>query len=239
MMSGYAMWKMLHLIHLYGQPDAEGRMSLSQAQLFRAGIDCGPDTISPLVQGGAVSFHPDSSGDWAKAHYALAPATIKLLEACIVACRSVTDVDVRVDYPQAFVVMPFRESWSDRVYSELIEPAVKSAGFECLRGDTIVRVGDLNTNLWRAMLKAGVVIADVSAPNVNVFYELGLADALGKNVFVVKQSGAPIAADIGGAHYYEYDLSQPSLLQARLQAGLTSWAEDHKINQVKALAAGS
>lgn len=238
-MSNYAMWKMLHLIHLYGRLGPDGQSALTRSELNKAGIDCTADTIAPLVQGGAVVFHPDPGGDSTNSRYTLAPATIKVLEACVVAGRSVHDVHVRVDYPQAFVVMPFREDWSDRVYSELIEPAVTGAGLECLRGDTIVRVGALNTNLWRAMMQAGVVIADVSAPNINVFYEIGLADALGKDVFVLKQPGANLAADIGGAHYYEYEKGQPALALPLLEAGLRKWSDEHRVAEVRSLSISS
>jgi len=106
---------------------------------------------------------------------------------------------MRVDYPEAFVIMPFSEPWSDRLYSDMIEPAVKAAGLDCVRGDTAVRVGDLARNIWDAIMRAGVVIAEVSVPNPNVFYELGLAHALGKDRFILKHGTAKLPADFGGA----------------------------------------
>jgi hypothetical protein len=156
------MWKMLHL--LYTLPP--GQHGLSDGQLWDLGIECGPDTFNPLVDSGAVS----------KEHgvYTLTEATRRVLGTCVVANRRWSSDDMWVDYPSVFVVMPFSEPWSDTVYRQMIEPAVRDAGLECVRGDTIVRVGDLGQNLWGALLHAGFVVADVSAPNVNVFYELGL-----------------------------------------------------------------
>ena len=46
-----------------------------------------------------------------------------------------------------------------------------------MRGDSIVRVGDLSTNVWKSITQAGVIVAEVSVPNPNVYYEIGLADA--------------------------------------------------------------
>jgi hypothetical protein len=47
-------------------------------------------------------------------------------------------------------------------------------------------------------------------PNPSVYYEIGLADALGKPVFLFKQANVPLPADFSGIHYYEYDASSES-----------------------------
>ena len=51
-MSDRAMWKMLHL--LYTLPP--GHRGLDHRQLNDVGITCGPDTVHPLEQSGAVLF---------------------------------------------------------------------------------------------------------------------------------------------------------------------------------------
>jgi hypothetical protein len=101
----------------------------------------------------------------------------------------------------------------------------------------IVRVADLTQNVWGALLHAGVVIADVSTLNANVFYELGLAHALGKDTFILKQAGAKLPADIGGAHYHEYDRTRLDDGKAWLRAELTQWATDNRSGAVKRLRA--
>ncbi|MDQ6760945.1 MAG: nucleotide-binding protein, partial [Acidobacteriota bacterium] len=55
--------------------------------------------------------------------------------------------------------------------------------------------------------QAGVIVAEVSVPNPNLYYEIGLADALGKPVFLFKQASATLPADFGGVHYYPYDIN--------------------------------
>ena len=80
-----------------------------------------------------------------------------------------------MDRPAALVIMPFRKTWSARVYDKLNEPAVRASGMECHRGDRIARVSDMMPNIWSALLTAGIAIVDISALNANVFYELGLA----------------------------------------------------------------
>jgi hypothetical protein len=222
-MSDRSMWKMLHL--LYTLPP--GQNGLSDAQLGDLGIDCGPDTFNPLESSGAVT-HADGV-------YSLTEPARRILGTCVVANRRWSSDDLWVDHPSAFVVMPFSEPWSDTVYRQMIEPAVRDAGLECLRGDTLVRVGDLGQNLWGALLHAGIVVADVSAPNVNVFYELGLAHALGKDAVILKQAGSAVPADIGGAHYGAYTLDALDEGRKWLAAELTRWADEHQSQAVKAL----
>jgi len=143
-----------------------------------------------------------------------------------------------VDYPSAFVVMPFSETWSDIVYRDLIKPGVEDAGLQCIRGDTVVRIGDLTQNIWGALLRAGVVIADVSALNANVFYELGLTHAIGKDAIILKQAASKVPADIGGAHYHEYDLQAMDRSKSWLSSELSEWAKKGHSQAVKSLRDG-
>ncbi len=221
-MSDRSQWKMLHLLYCYGHPH------LGLGELRQAGIDCYNDTIQHLIDKQAVERGASDT-------YQLSPAARAILETCIVANRRWSGDDMRVDYPEGFVIMPFSESWSDRLYREMIEPALIATGMSCVRGDTAVRVGDLNRNIWDSIMRAGVVIAEVSVPNPNVFYELGLAHALGKDVFILKQKDARTPADFGGAHYYEYDLDQLDDGRQRLSAELQKWADSVHATGVKQL----
>ncbi len=116
-MSYRKMWKMLHLLYLYGKP------GLREEKLYRAGIDCNPDTVDPLVDAGVVTVRNGISRE-----YILSAIGKKILEACLVANKRNYGDDMRVDFPYVFVIMPFSESWSHGVYTQMIEPAVKSAG---------------------------------------------------------------------------------------------------------------
>ena len=215
-MSDRSQWKMLHLLYVCGKP------SLSLQELEGAGVYCYVDTVHELVDGGAVEVDPSG-------RYSLSRPARAILRTCLVANRRMGDPETWVDYPRAFVVMPFSEPWSDRVFREYIEPAVTDAGLQCVRGDTDLRVGELTGNIWKAILRAGIVVADVSALNANVFYELGLAHALGKDTYILKRKDARIPADFGGAHYYEYDLGDLPAAKEKLAADLRGWADDRGV----------
>jgi hypothetical protein len=146
-------------------------------------------------------------------------------------------IDIRVDYPEAFIIMPFSEKWSDNVYDNLFVKGIKAAGFSVVRGDVVPRVGNLNDNVWRMITQAGVIVADVSVRNPNVYYEMGLATALGKPVFVFKQRPVQLPADFSGIHYYDYDLINLAAGARDLTTALQAWAmeKDHQPFGVKHL----
>ena len=66
----------------------------------------------------------------------------------------------------------------DKSYRLLIEPAVQEAGLECIRADKIVHSGVTDVPMYRYLLDADLVIADLSTSNPNAIYELGVRHAL-------------------------------------------------------------
>lgn len=232
-MSRHQEWKMVHLLYQYGRRRGRSpRRVLTGDELRRAGVHCDPDSIQLLEDAGVVKRSGDA--------FELTKPARKLVGTFTLAQGPERNVDVRIDYPQAFVVMPFSQPWSNDVYANLFRPGIEAAGFECARGDSIVRIGDLGTNVWRSVTLAGVVVADLTAPNPNVYYELGLADALGKPIVAFKQVGAALPADVGGRHFYEYDPADLAPGRSALTRALEDLANepDHQYFGVKALVDG-
>jgi hypothetical protein len=222
------MWKMLHLLHIHGP-------SLRKDQLRSAGINCDADTIWPLINHKAVQSFPEGV-PWDLADtYRLSDAANGVLQTCLVANRQDVQTDLRVDEPKVFIIMPFSQPWSDAVLKEFIEPAVLDGGFAAVRGDQIIRAGDLTKNILAELLTCGLAVADVTAPNPNVFYEVGLCHALGKDVLLLKQQGAALPADFGGAHYYEYDPGDLPRHKVALEDMIRRWGAEHHSHEIKAL----
>jgi hypothetical protein len=63
-------------------------------------------------------------------------------------------------------------------YHNLIKPAVEAAGLKCIRADEIVHSGLIDVPMYEQLLKADVVVADLSTSNRNAIYELGVRHAL-------------------------------------------------------------
>ena len=66
----------------------------------------------------------------------------------------------------------------DKSYRVLIKPAVEDAGVTCVRADEIVHAGSIDLTMYRHLLEADLVIADISTCNANALYELGVRHAL-------------------------------------------------------------
>jgi hypothetical protein len=66
----------------------------------------------------------------------------------------------------------------DKSYLNLIKPAIEKAGLACVRADEIVHSGLIDVPMYEQLLKADVVVADLSTSNKNAFYELGVRHAL-------------------------------------------------------------
>ncbi len=66
----------------------------------------------------------------------------------------------------------------NKSYQYMIKPAAEEAGLECIRADEIVHSGVIDVPMYRQLLTADVVIADLSTSNPNAIYELGVRHAL-------------------------------------------------------------
>lgn len=89
--------------------------------------------------------------------------------------------------PTCFVVMGFGKKTDfetgrvldlDASYQNLIKPAVEAAGLKCIRADEIKHSGLIDDPMYEQLLKADVVVADLSTSNRNAIYELGVRHAL-------------------------------------------------------------
>lgn len=98
-----------------------------------------------------------------------------------------------------FVLMPFTLEWSDRVWRRHIKPSITRIPHEpaliCLRADDLAG-HDVMVDVLENIIKSSVVVADTTGRNPNVFYELGLAHALGKRVILITQDVSDIPFDL-------------------------------------------
>src|SRR5687768_8498969 len=95
---------------------------------------------------------------------------------------------------RCFVVMGFgtktdyatgRKLDLNKSYRLLIKPVVEEKGLVCIRADEIRHSGSIDVPMYKELLKADVVIADLSTANVNAFYELGIRHALRPHTTIV------------------------------------------------------
>jgi len=86
------------------------------------------------------------------------------------------------------------------------------AGYACIRADQISGAGeDLRGKIQLAIDGASLVIADVSEPSPNIYYELGYAVARGKPVLVAAHDGVVLPTDLQGMEVMRWADSLPAM----------------------------
>jgi hypothetical protein len=97
--------------------------------------------------------------------------------------------------PTAFVIMPFASEF-DEVYRLFISNALNAAGYKVLRADNLLSHRSILQDIIGAIASSDLIIADLTGANPNVFYELGIAHALGKPVIMLTQDLEEIPFDL-------------------------------------------
>ncbi len=122
-----------------------------------------------------------------------------------------------------FVAMPFRPELNF-FFLYLKRHLEEKFGLTVERGDARVLTKPLMDKIRDQILRADLVIGDISGNNPNVFYELGLAHANGKAViFMTQESPQNAPVDIRQFEFIEYDLSRHEDLLAKIDNAIQSF----------------
>lgn len=117
-----------------------------------------------------------------------------------------------VDPKLCFVLMPFGEPF-DTIYRDHIKKTVEGVGLTCLRADDVYGVSAVMEDIWEHVCKARVLIAELTGRNPNVFYELGMAHCLGKEVTLITQNPDDVPFDLRHLRYIHYVYTPPGANQ--------------------------
>src|SRR5258706_2151724 len=91
---------------------------------------------------------------------------------------------------------PMRD-WSDIVLKYIIAPTVLELGYEIpKRSDMIQSVGSITFGIMKHLVDDDLVIADLTAGNPNVFYELAIRHVINKPVVHLIRLGDKIPFDV-------------------------------------------
>ena len=112
-------------------------------------------------------------------------------------------VDVQEKPHSVFVIMPFAEAFDD-VYELGIKASVEALGWECQRADEMIHNRDIMCKVCQGIRWARFVVADLTGQNANVFYELGMAHALEKDVILLAQDVGDVPFDLRQMNIIEY-----------------------------------
>lgn len=129
--------------------------------------------------------------------------------------------------PVAFVAMQFGEPY-DTIYRTVIHPKAQKLGFDVVRIDELNRPGIIFQDIQRNIEDAKVVIAEITAPNQNVYYEIGYAHALNKPTILLAQRGRELPFDIRSYRviFYDDSIGGKPLVERTLREHLHSILQD-------------
>lgn len=100
-------------------------------------------------------------------------------------------------HPLCFVLMPFGTKPDaagsiidfDKVYEDLIAPAVRAADLEIIRADEEQGGGIIHKPMFERLILCEFAVADLTTANANVFYELGVRHATRPHTTVLLFAG--------------------------------------------------
>lgn len=103
---------------------------------------------------------------------------------------------------QISVMMPFNSGFNP-VYDSL-RSAITELNLECNRADDIWENDVVMQDVASLIDRSRVVVCDCTLKNPNVFYEIGLAHTLGRDVILIAQNCDDIPFDLRGRRYIRY-----------------------------------
>jgi tetratricopeptide (TPR) repeat protein len=125
--------------------------------------------------------------------------------------------------PLLFVVMPFGKKPDatgthtidfDRIYELAIKPAAEAADLEVIRADEERSGGIIHVPMFERLLLAEIVVADLTTPNPNVFYELGVRHcARPRSTILIYARGNQLPFDVRMIRALPYDLKDGTLTE--------------------------
>jgi len=121
----------------------------------------------------------------------------------------------------ASAMMPFDTAFN--VVYDSIREAADNAGLRCRRADDIWENAAIIQDVVSLIDRSRIVICDCTGRNPNVFYEVGIAHTLGRDVILITQSEYDIPFDLRHLRYLRYlnnaegRASLTQALQSRMQ----------------------
>lgn len=110
----------------------------------------------------------------------------------------------------------------DATYEHIIKPAVEQTGYRCIRADDINHSGMIDLHMYRMLLIADLVIADISTTNANALYELGIRHALkNKTTVILSEDKTPLHFDLNHIATIQYEHSGDNITTTESQRMIT------------------
>lgn len=126
-----------------------------------------------------------------------------------------------------FVLMPFT-SELEPVYEDHLKHVAEGLQLTISRADNFFTSENIMDEIWTGIVNSGIIIADCTGRNPNVFYEIGLCHAIGKKTILVTQSKDDIPFDLRHRRFIEYRFSPRGMkeFEEAIRATLKTFLEE-------------
>lgn len=116
--------------------------------------------------------------------------------------NGIRENDLIVNERLVFVLTPLNSLFYDDFVT--IRSAVTNLAFECIRGDEKQFKGDIFPEMLKYIIQSKIIVANINGRNPNVLYELGIAQALDKNVILISKEPQNIPIDVKSQRFLIY-----------------------------------
>lgn len=106
----------------------------------------------------------------------------------------VKDVNKKIKNKKVFVLTPFHNRYENTYM--LIANICNKVGLNCSRGDEEFIRGGVLSHIIKEIANASIIIANIDGRNPNVFYEMGIAHTLDKDVIIISSSIDSVPFDL-------------------------------------------
>ncbi|MBC8401511.1 MAG: hypothetical protein H8E14_08490 [Candidatus Marinimicrobia bacterium] len=139
---------------------------------------------------------------------------------------------------ECFVIAPIGDpesdtrKRSDQILKHVMSPALKECGYKATRADQISEPGMITSQVIQHIVDDPLVLADLTARNPNVFYELAIRHAIRKPLVQLIKKGEQIPFDVAGTrtiHVDHHDLDSVEAAKKEIIAQVKALEKDPSI----------
>jgi hypothetical protein len=114
----------------------------------------------------------------------------------------------------AFVIMCFDQSLTI-IYEKVIKTILEIHKIRCIRSDEMSTLGKIPEQIEESINDCDLIVCDLTYNNPNVFFELGIAHCLNKNIIHITQEPNNIPFDVKHTRMIIYQDTKTGLLDLR------------------------
>lgn len=112
----------------------------------------------------------------------------------LLSSAGISSDDLTIERDLIFVLTPFHPVYKKQF--EVIASVCNGLGLRAMRGDERFVSGDVFPHILGLIARARIVVANIDGRNPNVFYELGIAHAMGKPTILIAPTPEDVPFDI-------------------------------------------